>query len=236
MAAAKGVEARPTAGLRGASWNPELLPAGMNSSVHAVPTSDGAQIVGYLHARGGERAVVVIMHPRELLATHYLVPYIVQAGFACWVQGTRTVGNDLRLEHEIALLDVAAGLGQLRALGFEKIVLLGNSGGAGLFAFYTQQSLLEPAKRIARSPGGRPSGLDHAAMPTADGLVFVAPHPGRESCCRIASTRPSSTSPTRCRWIRPWIPSASQTASGRDRERRYAREFAIGTATLNATR
>lgn len=173
------VEARPTAGLRGASWNPERLPDGMRTSVAAVPTVDGAQIVGYLHARGGERAVVVIMHPRELLVTHYLVPYIVSAGYACWVQGPRTVGNDLRLEHEVALLDVAAGLGHLKTLGFEKIVLLGNSGGAGLFAFYNQQALLEPEKRLAKTPGGRPVKLAEATMPVADGFIFVAPHPGQ---------------------------------------------------------
>src|SRR5580658_2540311 len=139
----KNAEKRPTAGLRGASWDPGKLPGGMRTSVHPVLTSDGAQVIGYLHACGGEKAAVMIMHPRELLVTHYLVPSLLAAGYACWVQGPRTVGNDLRLEHEIALVDVAAGLAQLRSLGFSKSVLLGNSGGASLFAFYNQQSLLE---------------------------------------------------------------------------------------------
>jgi pimeloyl-ACP methyl ester carboxylesterase len=173
------VESRPTAGLRGASWDPTLVPQDMRTAVTPVATADGAQIVGYLHARGAERTVVVIMHPRELLVTHYLVPYLLKAGYACWVQGPRTVGNDLRLEHEVALLDVAAGLGQLRTLGFEKIVLLGNSGGAPLFAFYNQQSLLEPTKRLARTPGGRPVKLGDASMPAVDGFIFVAPHAGQ---------------------------------------------------------
>lgn len=173
------VESRPTAGLRGASWEPALVPTAMKTSVMPVVTADGAQITGYLHARGGERTVVVIMHPRELLVTHYMVPYIVQAGCACWVQGPRTVGNDLRLEHEVALLDVAAGMGQLRMLGFEKIVMLGNSGGASLFAFYNQQAVLEPASRLARTPGGRPVKLSEAAMPVPDGFVFMAPHAGQ---------------------------------------------------------
>jgi hypothetical protein len=179
MATTQGVETRPTAGLRGASWNPELLPAGMSTSVHAVATADGAQVTGYLHACGGERGVVVIMHPRELLATHYLVPSVLAAGHACWAQGTRTPGNDLRLEHEIALIDVAAGLVHLRRLGFERIVLLGNSGGAGLFAFYNQQALLAPAQRLARTPAGRPTKLGEVEMPRADGFVLIAPHPGQ---------------------------------------------------------
>ena len=175
----KGAETRPTAGLRGASWNPELLPSAMKASVHPLATADGAQILGYHYGCGGERTAVMIMHPRELLATHYMVPYIVRAGFACWVQGPRAIGNDLRLEHEIALLDVAAGVIQLRTLGYQKIVMLGNSGGAGLFAFYNEQSLIEPGKRIEKTPGGRPCRLPTATMPTVDGFIFVAPHPGQ---------------------------------------------------------
>jgi len=173
------LERRVTAGLRGASWDPALVPAGMRTQVFPMSTADGAPVVGYLHAQGGERSVVFIMHPRELLVSHYLVPHLVAAGYACWVQGPRRVGNDLRLEHELAVQDVGAGMNRLRALGFEKIVQLGNSGGAGLFAFYNQQSRLAPAERLARTPGGRPTKLAEAVLPVADGFVFVAPHPGQ---------------------------------------------------------
>ncbi|HSV83348.1 MAG TPA: alpha/beta hydrolase [Ramlibacter sp.] len=174
-----GVETRPTAGLRGASWDASLLAPGMSTRVVPLATADGAQVVGYLHSLGGERGVVMIMHPRELLVTHYLVPYLLKAGFACWVQGPRTVGNDLRLEHEVALLDVAAGVAELRRLDYRQVILLGNSGGAPLFAFYNQQSLLHPQERLQRTPGGRPVKLSEAAMPAVDGFVFVAPHAGQ---------------------------------------------------------
>ena len=90
------------------------------------------------------------MHPREFMACHYLIPDIVGAGCAAWSQGARSVGNDLRLEHETALLDVAAGLAHLRGQGFKRIVLLGNSGGAGLYAFYAHQS-------ACRRPSGSPA-------------------------------------------------------------------------------
>lgn len=178
-AAEQSFEARPTAGLRGASWSVDRIPAGMHSTAFGVHTSDGAQVSGFLHARGGERTVVMVMHPRELLATHYMAPYIVDGGYACWTQGPRTVGNDLRLEHEIALLDVAAGVVHLKKLGYEKVVLLGNSGGAGLFAFYNQQAKLAPDDRIRSTPGQRPTRLDAADMPVADGFIFLAPHPGQ---------------------------------------------------------
>lgn len=175
----RDAEKRPTAGLRGASWDASKLPAQLRTHVYSLATVDGAQVVGYLHALGGEKVVVMIMHPRELLVSHYSVPYLVAAGYACFVLGPRTVGNDLRLEHEIAILDVAAGVAQLRSMGFEKVLMLGNSGGAGLFAFYNQQSLLEGSRRLTKTPGGRACKLLGADMPPADGFIFVAPHPGQ---------------------------------------------------------
>lgn len=172
-------ERRPTAGLRGASWDASKLPAQLKTCVYPLATADGAQVVGYLHALGDEKAVIMIMHPRELLVSHYSVPYLLTAGYACFVLGPRTIGNDLRLEHEIAILDVAAGMSHLRSMGFEKILMLGNSGGAGLFAFYNQQCLLEGSSRLTKTPGGRPCKLPEADMPPADGFIFLAPHPGQ---------------------------------------------------------
>jgi hypothetical protein len=119
------------------------------------------------------------MHPRELVPTHYLVPDVLAAGCACWVQGSRSPGNDLRLEHELALLDVAAGQVFLREVcAYSSSLLLGNSGGAALFAFYIQQSILGAEERIKTTPGGRPTHLAEAPMPAADGLMLVSPHLG----------------------------------------------------------
>jgi len=217
------VETRPTAGLRGASWNTEGIPADMQTRVVPLATYDGAQIVGYLHARGRERTAVVIMHPRELLVTHYLVPHLVAGGYACWVQGPRTVGNDLRLEHELALLDVAAGVDHLRSLGFESIILLGNSGGAGLFAFYNQQALLAPAARIRKTPGGRPTKLDEATLPAVDGFAFVAPHPGQGQLL-LGCIDPSVTDETDPLSIDPSLDPFSK-ANGFGKPASYAPEF-----------
>ncbi len=155
------------------------LPAGTSVSVFPLRTHDGAACNGFLYWRGQPQTAICIMHPREFLATHYLIPDLVAAGFAVFTQTSRSVGNDLRLEHEVALLDVAAGLNQLRNLDFEKIVLLGNSGGASLYTFYNQQALLAPAARLDRTPGGRPVKLKDAELPEPDGLAYVSPHPGQ---------------------------------------------------------
>lgn len=169
-----------TAGLRGSAWNPKRMAAKPYSMVpFPMPTEDGAGVLGFLFSRGGEKRAVLAMHPRELVLAHYLVPDVLDAGWAFWAQAPRSIGNDLRLEHEIALHDVAAGMRQLRKLGFEHIVLLGNSGGAGLLGFYQQQANLAPVERIARTPGGRSTRLAEATLPAADGLLLVSPHPGQ---------------------------------------------------------
>ena len=168
-----------TAGFRNAAWTSESLPEDCRTIVKPLRTIDNAASNGFLFARGGEKTVVCIMHPREFLATHYLIPHILNARCAAWTQASRWVGNDLRLEHETVLLDVAAAMIWLREAGFEKIILLGNSGGAGLYCFYNQQSLLAPEKRLSRTPGGRATALAKADMPPADGIILVSPHPGQ---------------------------------------------------------
>jgi hypothetical protein len=169
-----------TAGLRGATWDARLMQRPYNVTPYALKTADGQRTLGFLFTQTGrEKGVVCIMHPREMTVTHYLIPYILDAEWACWVQGPRSIGNDVRLEHEIALFDVAAGMQHLRELEYEKIVLLGNSGGSGLYSLYNQQALASPEDRIATTPAGRPTRLDELVMPVADGMIFVSPHLGQ---------------------------------------------------------
>ena len=172
-------EGGATAGFLNTDWNPRDLPAGATTRNVVLRTADGAATSGSLYSTSAADTVVCIMHPREFMACHYLIPDIVGAGFAAWSQSPRSVGNDLRLEHEFALFDVAAGLKFLREAGFRNVVLLGNSGGSGLFSFYVQQSGLPGDQRIAKTPGGRPTNLATLDMPKVDGVIFVAPHPGQ---------------------------------------------------------
>jgi len=170
-----------TAGFLNTDWNPRDLPAGTSTRNVVLRTADGAATSGSLYLPAGKRpdTVVCVMHPREFMACHYLIPDIVAAGCAAWSQGARSVGNDLRLEHEIALHDVTAGMAFLREQGFGNIVLLGNSGGAGLYGLYAQQAALPGAQRIARTPGGKRTGLGELDMPQVQGVVLVGPHPGQ---------------------------------------------------------
>lgn len=168
-----------TAGLRGTGWNVQRMDRTYQVRPHALRTADGQRTLGFLYSiTGRESGVVCLMHPREFSGTPYLVPDVLDAGYACWVQAPRSIGNDLRLEHELAILDVAAGAAHLRKLGFKRVIQLGISGGAALFAFYSQQALRTPGERLTQSPSGRPVRLADADMPPPDGLIFVSPHPG----------------------------------------------------------
>jgi len=175
----RGAPITPTAGLRGAYWDPARLPPDARLAAVPLRTRDGQTISGFLLTRGNERTVAVIAHPREHLVPHYLAAELLRAGVAVFLAAPRLIGNDIRLEHEIALHDLAAALAFLRDAGFAHIVAVGNSGGGPLWALYNQQALLAPDKRIARTPGGRPTGLADAALPVPDAIVFVSAHLGQ---------------------------------------------------------
>lgn len=132
------------------------IPAGTLTSAHELTTADGAKVTGVLRIPPvpGPSAVVSLMHPRQDLTHHALVPELLARGFAVWTQGTRSTNNDLNLIHEQALLDAAAGQVFLRDHGFAARVTLGHSGGGTLFAFYHQQANLPPAERLSVAPSG----------------------------------------------------------------------------------
>jgi len=142
--------------------------------------ADGAPIAGvlYLPTRKDLDVVVVAMHPRADFSRHYLAPRLVDAGYAFMGATTRNLNNDADALHERLLLDVAGTIAWLRKRGFTKVVLLANSGGGSLFAFYLEQAGKPPGERLARAPSGDRVPLHATDMPVADGLVLLAAHLG----------------------------------------------------------
>jgi hypothetical protein len=167
-------------------------------------TADGAYVHALLRVPdGGASTVVSIMHPREDSAHHPFAARLLEEGVAVWTQGTRSPNNDVRLLHEQALLDVAAGQAYLEDSAFEARVTLGHSGGATLFAFYQQQAGLARERRLAAAPDGTAVDLAKARMPSPDGSIFVAPHPGQGALLQrvidpsvVDEADPSSIDPT----------------------------------------
>jgi hypothetical protein len=142
-----------------------------------LETADRAVAHGWLYTRGGEDTVVVLMHPRANFAHHYVTPGLLDAGLAVLNVTSRWLNNDATLIHEQVLLDVAAALAVARAR-FDRVVLVGNSGGASLFTFYLHQALAPAGERLTDTAAGDPFDLNQFELPTADAMVYMAGHPG----------------------------------------------------------
>jgi dienelactone hydrolase len=129
--------------------------------------------------RGTPNVGIVVIHPRVDFAHHYAIPRLVEAGFGVLAATARHGGNDTLTEYEEIVLDVAACVRWLREKrGVARVVLLGNCGGGSLVAYYQSQARRPAAERITRTPAGSPTYFEGATMLPADGLVYVAPHPG----------------------------------------------------------
>lgn len=124
------------------------------------------------------RVAVIAMHPRVDFARHYSFPRLLAAGIGCLGANTRNPNNDTDTVHESIILDVGACIAHLRDRGVEKVVLLGNSGGGSLFAFYQAQATTAPDQRIATTPAGAPTRLERFEMSPADGMIYVSAHKG----------------------------------------------------------
>jgi pimeloyl-ACP methyl ester carboxylesterase len=141
---------------------------------------DGGRSRGNLYTPSARRPRlgVHIMHPRTDQSLNYNVPHLVEAGCMVLARAGRWVNNDTTTVHETLLFDVAAGVRLLRDRGCDTVVLLGNSGGAPLAAFYQWQASAEPSARLDRTPAGDPVDLPGADLPAADAIVIIGGHPG----------------------------------------------------------
>ncbi|MCW3013037.1 MAG: hypothetical protein JWO02_129 [Solirubrobacterales bacterium] len=160
-------------------WWPGSLPEGTTITPHTVIAHDGEVSRATLYRCGQSTSAVCLMHPRQDMQRHPLIPELLRAGHAVWAQASRVVGNDLTLVHESLLLDVAGGMEVLREAGYAHVTLVGISGGAGLYSYYAEQSLIPAADRVSRTPAGAPTPLPDAELPAPDALALIAPHPGQ---------------------------------------------------------
>jgi pimeloyl-ACP methyl ester carboxylesterase len=155
------------------------LPLGVEYEIVQFQAEDKAVSWGVLYTKGKPKTVVVIMHQRTDNSRHFTIPYLVEAGFAAFGQNNRYTGNDVDAIHENMLLDIAAGIRFLRERGFERVILLGASGGGALFSFYQSQASTAPPHRVACTPAGDPPDLNQYDLPPADGLVHLGAHLGQ---------------------------------------------------------
>ena len=122
------------------------------------------------------RIAAIVMHPTSNFMGHYLLAPLAARGIACLGLNSRYVGNDTLLLMERVIQDLGAGVNHLRAAGYEKIVLIGNSGGAALSSFYQAQA---EELTATHCPDGDPTHLVSADLPCVDGIALCAAHGGR---------------------------------------------------------
>jgi hypothetical protein len=118
------------------------------------------------------------MHPQADMSRHYATPALSAAGYAVFGQNSRWLNNDALCVHEALLLDVAAGVRFLRERGFQRVVLIGNSGGGSLYCFYIAQASTAPPNRLRETPAGDPLDLNAYELPPVDGFAMLAAHLG----------------------------------------------------------
>jgi pimeloyl-ACP methyl ester carboxylesterase len=118
---------------------------------------------------------IIFTHPAANFLGHYALRPMAERGFAAVGLTTRYAGNDSNLRIENCLLDIGSMVGHLRERGYERIVLVGNSGGASIAPYYQAQAA-NPT--VTNPPGGGPD-LTAANLPEVDAVCMLMAHTGR---------------------------------------------------------
>lgn len=153
----------------------------------ALESQSGLQMMrpriygAWMQPAGPRRVAAIVMHPTSNFMGHYLIAPLAARGVACMGLNSRYAGNDTLLLMERVLQDLGAGVQYLHAQGYEKVVLIGNSGGAALSAFYQAQA---EQLTIERMVDGDPAALSPQDLPPVQGLALCAAHEGRSTLMR----------------------------------------------------
>ena len=123
------------------------------------------------------RTVFLFMHPTSTLQLLPMPKAMADAGLHVLCAGSRYAKNDSALIMEKVAYDLGVYIRHAREdLGYERVVLVGWSGGGSLSLFYTAQA---EAPSITHTPAGDPYDLTAAGLQRPDGVIFIAAHLSR---------------------------------------------------------
>jgi len=126
---------------------------------------------------GRVRTGAIVMHPTSNFMGHYLIAPLAGRGVTCLGLNSRYAGNDTLLLMERVLQDLGAGVKFMReTLGCERVVLVGNSGGAALAAYYQAEAERFTAETMV---DGDATHIVATDLPQVDGIALCAAHEGR---------------------------------------------------------
>lgn len=126
---------------------------------------------------GASRTLYLFMHPSTTLQVLPMPAALATEGLHVLCAASRYPKNDSALIMEKVALDMGAWVRWAREEGgYEKVVLVGWSGGGSLSLFY-QAQVESPS--VTRTPAGDEVDLVSASLPPADGIIFIAAHLSR---------------------------------------------------------
>lgn len=135
------------------------------------------RIYGAFEVAAGSRVGAIVMHPASNFMGHYLIAPLADRGVTCMGLNSRYAGNDTVLLMERVLQDLGACVKFMRSeLGCRRVVLVGNSGGAALAAYYQAEAEHFTAATMV---DGDPTHIVAADLPPIDGIALCAAHEGR---------------------------------------------------------
>lgn len=121
--------------------------------------------------------LLIFMHPTSTLQLLPVPRAAVMQGAHVLCAASRYAKNDAALIMEKVLLDLGAYVRHAKeVLGYEKIVIVGWSGGGSLALFYQSQA---ETPTITSTPAGDPVDIAGAGLIPADALIFQAAHISR---------------------------------------------------------
>ena len=121
--------------------------------------------------------VFIFMHPASTLQLLPMPVALAEAGLHVLCAGSRYAKNDSALIMEKVVYDLGQYIRHAKEeLGYDKVVLVGWSGGGSLSLFYQAQA---ERPDITHTAAGDPYDLTQATLPRADGIIFIAAHLSR---------------------------------------------------------
>jgi len=143
-----------------------------------LTAQDGTRVAATVHHDSSRqrRTAFIMMHPSSDWQQQFLLPLLAARGFGALGCANRYASREAELLLEHTLLDWAACVEHLRALGYQKVIGIGYSGGGEIAAGYQSEAT---RARITGTPMGDPPDLTRARLTAMDGLVMFNAHAGR---------------------------------------------------------
>ena len=166
----------------------DVRPSNLPGVGQGVADRTRPRILGKIADRNCPKDVAfIVMHPAVSFLHHYVQGPLASRGRAVLTLTSRHLYNDSTLLMERLIQDVGAGVRYLKDAGYERVILIGNSGGGPVMSLYQSQA---ENLRIDSTPDGKPFDIIPEDLPPADAVALLSAHPGRHQQFR-ASLDPS---------------------------------------------